>query len=237
MSGTIALVGAGEFLEGMAEVDSYLLAHVPEQPARVAILPTAAGLEDPRAWTDMGVPHFQRLGAQAEPVFVRDQKDANDPAMAEAVRKSNFVYLSGGSPGYLLQSLQGSEVWAAIQEVYAKGGVLAGCSAGAMVLGGQTRVARAGARSGPPAPQDWGMAPGLGLVPQVVVSPHFNRMTEERLEYLLAQVPEDLLILGVDEHTAAVGDGSHWTVMGRGSVFFSDHKTSTRYLPGQQFSL
>ena len=81
------------------------------------------------------------------------------------------------------------------------------------------------------------MAPGLGLVPQVVVSPHFNRMTEERLEYLLAQVPDDLLILGVDEHTAAVGDGSHWTVMGRGSVFFSDHKTSTRYLPGQQFSL
>ena len=121
MSGIIALVGAGEFLEGMAEVDSYLLAQVPEQPARVAILPTAAGLEDPRAWTDMGVPHFQRLGAQAEPVFVRDQKDANDPAMAEAVRKSNFVYLSGGSPGYLLQSLQGSEVWAAIQEVYAKG--------------------------------------------------------------------------------------------------------------------
>ena len=237
MPGTIALVGAGEFLEGMAEVDSHLISQVPDRPARVAIVPTAAGLEDPRAWTDMGVPHFQRLGAQAEPVFVRDNKDANDPSMAEAIRNSNFVYLSGGSPGHLLQSLQATQVWSAIQDVLGKGGVLAGCSAGAMVLGGQTRVMRSANRTGPPANQDWVLAPGLSLIPNVVVAPHFNRMTEERLEYLLAQVPEYLFILGVDEHTAAVGDGSQWTVMGRGSVYLFDHKTSTRFQPGQQFSL
>src|SRR5437763_1978950 len=98
MAGTIALVGAGEFLEGMAEVDRYLIGRTPEQPARIVILPTAAGLEDVRPWTDMGMPHFKRLGAQADPIFVLNRADADDPLMAHAVRESNFVYMSGGNP-------------------------------------------------------------------------------------------------------------------------------------------
>ena len=237
MPGTIALIGAGEFLEGMAEVDRYLVAQAPDSPARVVIIPTAAAQEDPRAWTDMGVPHFQRLGAQAEPVFVMDRASANDPVLAQQVRAANFVYLSGGSPGYLLETIRESSVWDAIKEVYDKGGVIAGCSAGAMVLGGSTRIF--GGPRNPNAPRDitWDWANGLALVPQVIIAPHFNRLAGDRLTRYLEQMPPERVLLGVDEHTAAVGDGKGWQVMGRGGVSLFHQDTTTRYEAGNRFIL
>ena len=235
MSGVIALVGAGEFLEGMADVDRYLIQRVADPPARVAVVPTAAGQEDVLSWTNMGVPHFRRLGAEAEPVFVVDQKTAGDAEMAAAIRRCNFVYLSGGSPGYLLESFRESRVWEAIREIHGRGGVLAGCSAGAMVLGGMTRVRRAGAPPGPPDPATWTWAPGLGLLPGLVVAPHFNRMTPDRLQGFIQGAPAGLVTLGVDEHTAAVGDGRQWTVMGRGGVSVIRGGQAVRYEAGQSF--
>ena len=231
MTGTIALVGAGEFLEGMAEIDRLLIARVPDPPARVAIVPTAAALEDPRAWTDMGVPHFQRLGAQAEAVFVRDQITADEPELAAAIRRANFVYMSGGSPGYLLEAIRGTQCWEAMQQVLQQGGVLAGCSAGAMVLGGKTRVRRGGAGF------NWDWDDGLGLLPGVVIAPHFNRMTGERLQGYREGMPPDYTLVGVDEHTAAVGAGSQWQVLGRGGVSVFRNGGMERYESGAQISL
>ncbi len=239
MAGTLALVGAGEFLEGMSEADRHLMARAPQQPARVIILPTAAGLEDTTPWADMGVAHFTRLGAHATHAHVIDSRSANDPAHAAAVRASNFVYLSGGSPGHLLESLQGTLVWDAIQAVYQDGGVLAGCSAGAMVLGGATRVRRAGAPPGPPSPQTWEWATGLSLLPGIIVAPHFNRQTGERLRGLIESVPDAHVVLGVDEHTAAVScEGSdEWQVWGRGGVAVIHGESSHRYQHGQRFTI
>ena len=237
MPGTIALVGAGEFLEGMAEVDRHLVGQAPQQPARVVIVPTAAAQEDPRAWTDMGTTHFQRLGAQVEPVFVMDRASANDPEMARQIREANFVYMSGGSPGYLLETIRDSVVWEAMKEVYERGGVIAGSSAGAMVLGSLTRVFREPRNSSGPQQPDWDWAPGLALVPKIVVAPHFNRVTDGRLARYVALMPRDYILLGVDEHTAAVGDGQMWQVMGRGGVSVFHDDAQVRYEAGQQFSL
>ncbi|MSQ26974.1 MAG: hypothetical protein EXR51_02405 [Dehalococcoidia bacterium] len=236
MAGTIVLVGAGEFLEGMAAIDRILMARVPDPPARVAIVPTAAAQEDPRAWTDMGESHYRRLGAQVEPVFVRDSETANDPAFSDAILRSNFVYMSGGSPGYLLDSIRDSRSWTAMLEVYHRGGILAGCSAGAMVMGGITRVRRSG-MPGPPQPFSWEWAEGLGLMPNVIVAPHFDRMNEERLRGYREGMPPNFVMLGVDEHTAAVGDGNSFEVMGRSAVTVFRGESSTRYPAGERFTI
>lgn len=239
MAGTLALVGAGEFLEGMSEVDRHLMQRVPGGQARVIILPTAAGLEDTTPWTDMGVAHFRRLGAAVDHAHVIDRRSADDPGHAAMVRTANFVYLSGGSPGHLLKSLEGTLVWDAIQAVYAEGGVLAGCSAGAMVLGGTTRVRRDGAPPGPPSDVTWTWATGLSLLPGIIVAPHFNRQTPERLQGLLASAPDGHVVVGVDEHTAAVScEGSdEWVVMGRGTVSVLHGGDVTRHGEGQRFTI
>ncbi len=62
--GPLVLCGSGEFTRAMADVDRAILADITSRRARVAIVPTAAGLEDtPRTWIEKGVAHFAALGA------------------------------------------------------------------------------------------------------------------------------------------------------------------------------
>ena len=107
---------------------------------RVAILPTASSPDGEEVfdhWAAMGVDHFGALGAEVEPVLVRDRAGADDPAAAQAIGEADLIYLSGGKPGYLLETLRGSAVGASLVAAHERGAVLAGCSAGAMVLAGR----------------------------------------------------------------------------------------------------
>src|SRR5207247_724036 len=66
----------------------------------------------------------------------RSREEADDPANAQAVGEADLIYFSGGKPAYLLDALSESAVWSAALAANERGAVLAGCSAGAMVLGG-----------------------------------------------------------------------------------------------------
>lgn len=210
MAGTLALVGAGEYLDTMRPVDEVLLARIAAPVKRVALLPTAAAPEpDYFKWSAMGFKHFTRLGVEAKPLNVLTREDAHRPELVAEIERANFVYLSGGNPVYLLRTLAKTPVWEAIRGVWERGGVVAGCSAGGMVMGGAMRTRR-------DPPVEW--EPGLGLVPSIIMIPHFDRMQLYRLHYLMEHVPEGLILVGVDEHTVAIGGTDGWEVMGRGKV-------------------
>ena len=133
MTGTVALVGAGEFLDTMSAVDRALLEMA--GGSRVVVLPTASAPDGPGVpehWAQMGLEHFNRLGAQADAVMALDRAACFDPALAERVRAANLVYFSGGKPDYLYNTLAESPVWAAVRAVLERGGVVAGCSAGVL---------------------------------------------------------------------------------------------------------
>ncbi|MBL8051352.1 MAG: hypothetical protein JNM46_09030, partial [Anaerolineales bacterium] len=82
MNGYIALLGSGEYLPVMDEVDKFLLANcgaIGRKP-HVVCLPTAAGQEGDSSvnrWMKMGVDHFTRLGADVEAVPVIDADSAS----------------------------------------------------------------------------------------------------------------------------------------------------------------
>src|SRR5918995_4645787 len=133
----VALVGAGEFLPAMADFDQGLLAATGRSRPRVVVLPTASWPDGEAAfqrWAGMGVEHFSALGAEVEPVLVRNRADADDSAHAQAIGEADLVYLSGGKPGYLLETLDASRVGRALWDASRAGTIVAGCSAGAMVL-------------------------------------------------------------------------------------------------------
>src|SRR5512136_2583732 len=114
MAGTLALVGAGEFLDSMSVVDRQLLDRAGGN--NVVILPTASapdGAGVPERWIKMGVDHFARLGAQAEGLLALDRVACADPATAERVRSANLVYFSGGKPDFLRSALEDTAVWSA----------------------------------------------------------------------------------------------------------------------------
>ncbi|MGI9058861.1 MAG: Type 1 glutamine amidotransferase-like domain-containing protein [Ktedonobacteraceae bacterium] len=227
--GAIALVGSGEYLDAMNTTDAYLIETLGgASKARVALLPTASGLEVGGAtyWNNLGLTHFHALGVKdVRDTRIIDRASAADPAQLELLRNANFFYFSGGNPQHIIETLRDSAAWELIQAAYERGAVLAGCSAGAMALSGHTisiRTVMAGEKP------TW--VDSLGIVPHIVVFPHFDRMAnfldQKLFQELLSSLPKDHIVLGIDEDTALVrigfasGDApaSQWQVMGRQSV-------------------
>ncbi len=217
----LAVVGSGEYLAPMAAVDRQLLELVGGSP-RVVCLPTAAGREGDETiddWMHRGVEHFRALGAEAEPVRVWDRASANDPSLAERIASAQLVYLSGGKPAYLHATLESSLVWRAITDVIERGGLLAGCSAGAMVQGerfaGLPRSRR-----------------GFGLWLGVQIVPHFDEIPSPIVSAIRRSVGRQLALVVVNANTALVqADGTYRVVGGRVTVWTATHRND--YGPGE----
>lgn len=242
--GAIALVGSGEYLPQMQEIDQFLLSTFGAAAARVALLPTASGLElgMPERWNMLGVEHFRALGVDVTPVTLINSADAQDPQLVAALGGADLYYFSGGNPEYLIETLRGTPAWEAIDRSYRQGAVLAGCSAGAMMLGSYTLSVRSVMRGQEPR---W--LPAMAVVPGIVVMPHFDRVADfagqEMFRAILASAPENATLVGVDEDTALVravfeGAATSWRVLGRQTVsVFDGEGGRTIYRPGDPVPL
>jgi cyanophycinase len=214
--GPLVLCGSGEFTRAMSEVDRAILAEIGSRRARVAIVPTAAGLEDtPRSWIEMGVAHFSELGADAAGVMVLNRADAEDPRHAEAVAGADWIYFSGGKPDHVVDSLSGTPFWSAVLARHRAGAVLAGSSAGAMMLGSRTFHFPDGLdETG--LPRRVAVRDALGLLPGVFVAPHFDAVPLDLWRKWIHTWPEGHRMLGIDEDTGIVERADGWHVVGKG---------------------
>jgi cyanophycinase len=229
----VALVGAGEFLPSMAAFDKSLLVATGVARPRVAILPTASypdGEPVFQRWAAMGVAHFGGLGAEVEPVLVRDRAGADDPAAAQAVGEADLIYLSGGKPSHLLQALDGTAIGRALAAAHERGAALAGCSAGAMALAGHAFDFRVRLM---PFPLRWGR--GLGFAKGVSVVPHYDAWPEPFTALIAFQAPRGSVVLGIDEDTAVVGRDGGWQVHGAARVTVWRGHRRERFRAGEVF--
>ncbi len=155
----------------------------------IVIVPTAATNENPYVAGENGIRHFRRLGAAPDKLLI-DEDNANQVEVAAALEQFRAVYFTGGDPVYLLETLRGSRTWEAVQSVHARGGLIAGSSAGAMVLGGWM----------------WrfdGWVPGLALAPNLAVLPHHATMAARwDAARMAAALPGGATLIGIDEATA-----------------------------------
>ena len=227
-NGTVALVGSGEFLEPIEPLDRELLARLSSTP-QVVVLPTASAPDGPgvsERWAQMGIKHFSRLGASAEAVMLLTREDAESPTLASRIAAANFVYFSGGKPQYLLDTLRDTACWHAILDVFAAGGVVAGCSAGAMVLAGHMLAW----------PQLRRTIPALGLAPGIAIIPHFDEIPGW-ITSVVRMVPRGVTVVGVEGSTALISSEQSWTVCGRGSVTVFAGKHKQQYRAGESVPL
>lgn len=218
--GPLALVGSGEFLPAMAEVDAAML---DGRPRRVAVIPTAAGPEGDASvgrWFGLAEAHYAALDAEVVRVDVRTRDQAMDRVWADALAGVGLVYLSGGNPSYLADTLRGTPLSEAIATAWRGGAALAGCSAGAMALGRTTLSTRG-------APVE-----GLGLAGPIVTIPHYDRFGFARRfagVALSVMRGRDQRVIGVDEDTACVWspDTGAWTAHGARKVWLVTAAGST----------
>ena len=201
----VALVGGEEFTEAAEAFDRELIALVAAKPANIAILPTAAKSENPFLAAAHGIAHFRRLGADPYGVMIVDKVTADAPVLVAELEGADIVYMTGGNPANLLEGIRDSLAWRKLLEMAADGVVIAGSSAGAMVLG--ERMAFGDVET-----------EALGFLAGVTVLPHFERAKAERIEQLAMAAPEGMTYLGIDGATGCLRVNGEWRVTGPGRV-------------------
>ncbi|MGA3354497.1 MAG: Type 1 glutamine amidotransferase-like domain-containing protein [Acidimicrobiales bacterium] len=205
-AGLLALVGGGEWQAG-ADFDAELLER--SGADEVLVLPTAAAYENPDRAVGTAAEWFSSLGSGARGLMVLRHAQANDEANAAVVAEARFIYLSGGSPLHLLSVLKGSLVFDALAKAWREGAVVAGSSAGAMVLVDPMVDPRGGA-----------FTVGLGLVEQLAVVPHHDSGASHHFWRTLELAPAGLPIVGIPERTALIRDtDGSWRCAGDKQVF------------------
>lgn len=193
----------------------------------VVVIPTASVPDGPEVvarWSALGERHFAALGATVDVVPISAGVSADDPVVAERVSAGSLVYFSGGKPDFLLRALRGTAIWSVVLKVFAGGDVIAGCSAGAMVLGAALVAPRL----------RWPLAtePALGLMPDTLILPHYDALPAPLRALAAWGVPARLTLVGIDEDTALVGSDKQWHVLSRGGLEVRRAGRHERYTNG-----
>ncbi len=219
MNGSLALVGSGEYLPAMAEFEKSLVQDGVKngKEARYLQIPTAASRESADRlsyWKELGLRQAQDIGVQETYLPIYTREDAFNQKYVDQVANSALMYMSGGDPHHLAEVLIDTPLWSAIIENWKTGASLAGCSAGAMVLSAHIPNFRL-LKKTPTA--------GLNLLPEVRVIPHFNKFFKwipESAAKVLLHVPDNSILIGVDELTAIVkrSGENDWLVVGQAKV-------------------
>lgn len=223
--------GGAEFGGQMAVPDLRAIELAGGPGALISIIPTAAAPDNnhQRAGRN-GVSWFRSLGAtQVQLLPLIDKASANDPAIAASISQSRLLYMLGGFTDYLGQTLAGSASYQAMLAAYEAGAVIAGSSAGAMVMcqyytdPGSGRIVE-----------------GLNFLPNTCVLPHHNTFGKGWAQRLTALLPNAVL-LGIDERTGMLDDGdgprkTAWRVFGQGAVTVYRAGQPTVYAAGSNFS-
>ena len=225
--GYLLLEGGAEFGGRMRQPDLKAIELAGGFDAPVRIIPTAAAPDNnhQRAGNN-GVRWFQSLGAKdVSSLPLIDKASANDDSIAKSLREAKLIYMLGGFTGYLGETLKGSAAWHAVLEAYGTGAVVAGSSAGAMVMcefyydPGRGQVIE-----------------GLNLVPDSLVLPHHNTFGRSWASRLLEITR--VTLVGIDEGTGMLDDGAGtWTVYGAGEVTLYRNQQVEIHPTGKSFSV
>jgi cyanophycinase len=228
--GQLALVGSGEYLPQMTDIEASLFEGRPPRYVQLATAAVPDGPDVVAKWHRLGEAQAQRLGVEAIVLPVNDRDDANNEALADQVAGAGLIYLSGGNPGYLADTLRDTLVWKAIETAWRAGASLAGCSAGAMALTSWIPSLRHPRQGG---------VDGLGLLPHIRVIPHFDAfaaLIPDLVTRFLLPHESSIVLIGIDEDTAIIGGPTEWTVGGRQSAWLLEGEGREELVSGSTFT-
>ncbi len=252
--GVIALMGSGELTATMVEVHKELLARRASAPQAV-FLDTPAGFQlNVDQLSASAVAYFRRH--VQHPVAVASFKSAEFTTPYEAeqafqkLRQADFILIGPGSPSYAVRQWRQTPIPDILIERIEAGGCLVAASAAALTVGRFTLPVYEIYKVG----QDIHWVQGINILEHfgfnLVVVPHWNNaeggnhdtrfcyMGEPRFRQLEALLPEDVFILGLDEHTACLVDleREEVVVKGIGAVTLRRGGSVITYQKGDHFS-
>lgn len=224
--GTLVVIGGGT-LDGSGILEKFIeLAGGPD--AKVVVVPTAGGnrasdgsirVYDEAAvvgrWLKRGLRNVRML-------HTHDSKVADTEAFAAPLREANAVWFDGGRQWNIVDSYANTLTYREFHGVLARGGVIAGSSAGATIQG---EYLVRGDTSGPnvmmtaePNHQE-----GFKFLRRTAIDQHINtRNRWDDLTPVIQKFP-NLLGIGLSEATAIIVKGDSFEVIGRWKVAVHDN--------------
>jgi cyanophycinase len=216
MSPAFALLGAGEFEDWHASIDQELLAAA-EGDGRVLVAPVASAPEGDdvfASWAAKGLDHYGRIDVPVQVLPLKTRADAERPEVVEMLDDASLVFFSGGNPWYVAQTLADTPLYERLRARIDEGMAYAGCSAGVACL--TERTYDSGTDD-----FDEVFKPGLGYARGVLFAPHWDVLDSwipGAREAIVASMVEGETLVGMDERTAILGDGTNWRVRGAGRI-------------------
>lgn len=221
-SGTLIVIGGHEDKDGDKSVLHAVVEALP--PGRLVVATIAS--HEPEGYFEAYKRAFGDLGvADLVEVYVEERTEASQPHKLAAFDGATGVFFSGGDQLRISSQMGDTPLENRVRQIFAAGGVIAGTSAGASAMG-ETMLVR-----GPSAEShrigDLHLAPGLGLIPDVIIDQHFAE--RGRIGRLLGAVALNPRILGVgiDEDTAIVVKDQRFRVIGAGAVYVLEATEAT----------
>jgi len=219
--GTYLMTSGGDRIE--AEFRTLLRA-LPRR--RLVFIPTAASSLRSKYWTIWDPDKDENRDRFRNELFLRfDTTDVtflHTRSKEVAARKdflapladADAVWMSGGNAGRLAAAYLDTPLVDALRAVVARGGIVAGESAGAIIQGSYV------VRGNPDKPVLMvnGAERGFGLVAGIAVNPHLSSTKRENELVSVIDRHPTLLGLGVDDDTALLVRGRQAEVVGSGRV-------------------
>lgn len=209
--GTLYIIGGSEDRSGQRSILASLARRIGRGKLVVATLASEFAEERweeyRRIFDELGVRRIEHLTIE------RAETD-EDGSQGCRLEDASAVFFTGGDQLRITNKLGGTQAADQILEVFKRGGVIAGTSAGASVMGEMMLV------GGGDTVQ---MVPGLGVIKNVIIDQHFSE--RGRIRRLLAAVAQNprMIGIGIDEDTAIVVNGmKSFKVIGSGTVYVAD---------------
>ncbi|MBX9460349.1 MAG: cyanophycinase [Brevundimonas sp.] len=215
--GPLLIIGGHEDKDG----DRVILAELARLLDGGRLVVATVASEEPEGYFDAYRQAFEALGVtDLVELYVQERSDASGRAALDTLDGAAGVFFTGGDQLRISSQIGDTPVERRILELHARGGVIAGTSAGASVMS-ETMLVK-----GPSAESyrigELHMAPGLGLMRHVIIDQHFaERGRYGRLLGAVAHNPR-LLGVGIDEDTALLVRGEEGRVLGAGAVYVVD---------------
>jgi cyanophycinase len=216
--GTLVIIGGREDREGERQILKEVVARAGKGAVVIATISSGYPRQQWNAYSQL----FKQLNASdVSWLDLEERGGAFGEKACAMLSEAAAIFFTGGDQVRITSRLAGTPLDAAVRDLYQRGGVVAGTSAGASAMSEVMLIAGDEEQS-TKIRTSLHMAPGLGLLPGVIIDQHFaERGRMNRLVGAVAQNPR-LLGIGLDENTAIVVHGHCFEVMGAGAVYVVD---------------
>jgi cyanophycinase len=220
--GTLIIIGGHEDHDG----ERVILKEVARRVANGRLVLATVASHSPEGYLEKYQASFGKLGIKhVTELYIEDRVEAAHEEKLKALDGVNAVFFSGGDQLRITSQIGGTPIYDRVREIFEAGGVIAGTSAGASAMS-ETMLVK-GQNASSYRIGDVRMAPGLGLLPNVIIDQHFaERGRIGRLLGAVSQNPRELGI-GIDENTAIIVTGQQFRVVGSGAVYLVDASAVT----------